>query len=299
MTHRMVSHGPSLPLLLDHMVINTRFDMARAARLFAGLGFTLTPQSRHTLGSINHLMVFGTDYLELVGLPDDGGPVREEILNSAIGIDGLVFQDDDVDSMAQRLGTLAGELAPVGQFSRPVTLAEGTQDASFRTARFAPGRFAAGRVYYCQHLTPELIWRQAWQHHANTARNLSGMVVVAADPARDAADYAQAAFAAAAVEVGPGTWQVDGERYALTICDHATYKTLYGDLACEAEGRDAFFGAIEIQVDDLAMLQRVLPELGDDVRYAITPARVLVKLPAFNAVLTFSTAPASLRDPAS
>lgn len=293
MTRHMVSPGSSVPLLLDHMVINTRFDMTRAARLFAGLGFTLTPQSRHDLGSINHLMVFGTDYLELVGLPDDGGPVREEILNSAIGIDGLVFQDNSVDSMAQRLGSLASALAPVGQFTRPVTLTEGTKDASFRTARFAPGRFLAGRVYYCQHLTPELIWRQAWQHHANTARNLSGMVVVCADPAHAAADYAQAAFAAAPVQVDSGTWQVHGEHYMLTICDHATYKTRFGDLACEADGRDAFFGAIEILVDDSAMLQRVLPELDDEVLYAITSTCVHVKLPAFNAVLTFSTAPAS------
>ena len=297
MTRSKVTSASSGPLLLDHMVINTRFDMARAARLFAGLGFTLTPQSRHTLGSINHLMVFGTDYLELVGLPDDGGPVREEILNSAIGIDGLVFQDDNVDSMAQRLGSLASSLAPVGQFSRPVTLAEGTQDASFRTARFVPGRFAAGRVYYCQHLTPELIWRQAWQHHANTARHLNGMVVVAADPAGEAAAYAQAAFAEPALQTGPASWQVQGERYVLTICDHATYQARFGALACEANGRDAFFGAIDILVDDLAMLQRVLPELGDEVRFAVEPAGVRVKLPAFNALLSFSTVPASLEGP--
>lgn len=298
MTRSKVSPASSAPLLLDHVVVNTRFDMARAARLFAGLGFTLTPQSRHTLGSINHLMVFDTDYLELVGLPDDGGPVREEILNSPIGIDGLVFQDDNVDSMAERIGSLASSLAPVGQFSRPVTLAEGTQDASFRTARFVPGRFAAGRVYYCQHLTPELIWRQAWQHHANTARCLSGMVAVCADPAVDAAAYAEAAFAGAALQIGPASWQVQGERYALTLCDHATYQARFGTLACEAHGRDAFFGAIEILIDDLAMLQRVLPELGDEVLFAAQPDGVLVKLPAFNAVLSFSTAPASLRGPA-
>ncbi|RYF43878.1 MAG: VOC family protein, partial [Comamonadaceae bacterium] len=85
--------GAGEALALDHLVINTRFEIEQAVRVFATLGFTLTPRSRHTLGSVNHLMVFGTDYLELIGLPDDGGPLREEILNSPCGIDGLVFQD--------------------------------------------------------------------------------------------------------------------------------------------------------------------------------------------------------------
>ncbi len=54
---------------LDHTVINVRFDMDRAEGLFRNLGFFLTERGYHSLGSINHLMMFGTDYLELIGLP--------------------------------------------------------------------------------------------------------------------------------------------------------------------------------------------------------------------------------------
>ncbi len=43
---------------LDHLVINTLFDMDRAAALMAELGFTVTPRGYHSLGSINHLMMF-------------------------------------------------------------------------------------------------------------------------------------------------------------------------------------------------------------------------------------------------
>ena len=48
---------------LDHTVINVQFDMDRAEGLFRDLGFTLTPRGYHSLGSIKHLMMFGTDYL--------------------------------------------------------------------------------------------------------------------------------------------------------------------------------------------------------------------------------------------
>ncbi len=55
---------------LDHAVINVLYDMDRSHSLFEEIGFTVTPRGSHSLGSINHLMIFGSDYLELIGLPE-------------------------------------------------------------------------------------------------------------------------------------------------------------------------------------------------------------------------------------
>ncbi|MBT7732591.1 MAG: VOC family protein, partial [Rhodospirillaceae bacterium] len=55
---------------LDHVVINVRADMDVAEATFRDLDFTVTPRGYHTLGSINHLMIFETDYLELIGIPE-------------------------------------------------------------------------------------------------------------------------------------------------------------------------------------------------------------------------------------
>ena len=54
---------------LDHVVINARDDMDRAADIYRRLGFTLTERGYHSLGSMNHLAMFGTDYLELIAVP--------------------------------------------------------------------------------------------------------------------------------------------------------------------------------------------------------------------------------------
>ena len=54
---------------LDHVVINARDDMDRAADTYTRLGFTLTERGYHSLGSMNHLAMFGTDYLELIAIP--------------------------------------------------------------------------------------------------------------------------------------------------------------------------------------------------------------------------------------
>src|ERR1700760_1828059 len=127
---------------LDHAVINVLFDMDRAAAVMSQLGFTLTPRGFHSLGSINHLMVFENHYLELIGLPSGTDILRKDVLESPRGLDGLVFKGDDVAMLEPQ------------SFSRPVTIDGLECLARFRTARTGPELFAAGRVYYCQHFTP-------------------------------------------------------------------------------------------------------------------------------------------------
>src|SRR5215472_6536698 len=74
---------------LDHIVIDAREEIDRAAQRFAELGFRLTPRGRHTVGSENHLAVFATDYLELLGF---GSAARAELQPFPIGLNGLVFK---------------------------------------------------------------------------------------------------------------------------------------------------------------------------------------------------------------
>ena len=142
------------------------------------LGFTLTPRGFHSLGSINHLMMFEGHYLELVGLPSGTDVLRRDVLESPRGLNGLVFQAGDADACLKELR--AGGLAMLEpqSFSRPVTIDGIEHLARFRTIRTAPDLFEAGRVYYCQHYTPELVWRRPWMSHANGCSGLSELVVV-------------------------------------------------------------------------------------------------------------------------
>ena len=95
---------------LDHIVINVLFDMERAAALMSQLGFTLTPRGYHSLGSINHLMMFEHDYLELIGLPTGTDVLRKDVLESPRGLDGLVFKSDDIDALRAQLNAMQSQL---------------------------------------------------------------------------------------------------------------------------------------------------------------------------------------------
>ena len=157
-----------LPAVLDHIVINVRFEMDPAEELFSALGFTLTPRGRHSMGSINHLMMFAHDYLELIGIPEAEADKRPDVSGAPVGLNGLVFKTDNADETFERLRefNMAGD--PPKAFSRPLVLDDGSRhEARFRTVTVPASAFPAGRLYFCEHLTPELLWREEWQNHAN------------------------------------------------------------------------------------------------------------------------------------
>jgi len=249
---------------LDHVVINTLFDMDRAATLVSQLGFTLTPRGYHSLGSINHLMMFEGHYLELIGLPLQTEILRREVLESPLGLNGLVFKAGDIDACIGQLQESGLTMLEPQSFSRPVTIDGVEHLARFRTTRTAPELFAAGRVYYCQHYTPELVWHRPWMSHANGCSGLSELVVVTGTIETDVSRYAKAARAPAEQGEG-GVWTIDlVDAFRITLLSPARYLERYGELGVAANGRNSFFGAIVFRTADIDRtrdLAAALPEL--------------------------------------
>lgn len=190
---------------LDHLVINVLKDMDAAEAAFAALGFTLTPRGHHSLGSINHLMVSRDSYLELVGVPETGLQ-RQEVLDSPLGISGLVFASDTAEETFARLsGADLPALEPLA-FSRPLVVDGVERDVAFRTVRMAPGFLPAGRTYFCQHMTPDLVWRPEWLVHANCYCGIGRVIIESPDADRMAERYA--AVAGSQVVPGAAGWRV-------------------------------------------------------------------------------------------
>lgn len=279
----------ALPLALDHTVINVHFELDRAQAIFESLGFFLTPRGRHSLGSINHLIVLKDDYVELVGLPTDTDVLRQEVLDSPIGIDGLVFQTNSADQTYQAFSQAKFAIQPVQAFSRPVELDGVTYAACFRTTRFEAGTFPAGRVYFCQHLTPELVWRKAWQSHPNKTVRTSAFLIVTQDPTTEAKKYL-AASGGTLIRGSHGEWRIQAKEYSLVLVTHAQYQACYGSLVQAYPTRESFFGAIALQTTDLsavkhrlALTQQRFPE----VVWREQADRISVAIPDFNTLIDF------------
>ncbi len=271
---------------LDHAVINVHFAMDQAEPLFSALGFTLTPRGYHSLGSINHLMMFDSDYLELIGLPEGAENKRPEILASPIGIDGLVFKTPDVDQTFAHLQTLDMDGDPPRAFSRPVDLPSGEVAAKFRTVTVRRDVFPAGRVYFCEHGTPELVWRPEWQTHANGAARMTEIVIVSTDPEAEAARYAQLVQAPEPSGQN-GAYHIPLADAELSVLSQTAYTARYGDLASPMNGRQSIFGAVVMSIGDVDAVVNRLKSMPEPVPMAVSGNRVRVRVSAYDSVLEF------------
>ena len=166
---------------LDHVVVNARDRLDQAAETYRRLGFTLTPRGYHTLGSMNHLAIFGTDYLELIAVKS-GDDSRPEILAAPLGLNALVFGTEDASATYEAMRRNEVSIEPPQQFSRPVKARDKQRDAVFRTTRLPGSTTPAGRLYFCQHLTRDLVWRDEWRRHANGSVGIARAVIAAEVP---------------------------------------------------------------------------------------------------------------------
>ncbi len=277
---------PVLPVpTLDHVVINVRDRIDEGAAIFQRLGFTLTPRGYHTLGSMNHLAMFGTDYLELIAAPP-GDTRRQEILNSPEGLNGLVFGSEDSAATYAALIAAGLPVEPPQQFSRPVNLPDGPRDAIFRTVRLTPGTVAAGRLYFCHHFTRDLVWRDEWRHHANGAIGVARAVIAAQDPAVLARLFTQM-FGGDSVHPiqGGHALAVGLSRFEILAPDRLD--TMYGDAAPKATGRTDFMAALTFRVRSLDATAACLAS-GQIEGIRREPKRIVVPArSAFGATLEF------------
>ncbi|MCX8134689.1 MAG: VOC family protein [Roseococcus sp.] len=181
---------------LDHLVVAVR-DLDAAAREWAALGFTLSPRGMHSthMGSANHTMMFGEDYLELLGVltPQPHNEALRAFLATREGLERAALATTDAEAGAAALR--ARGLAATGpvHFGRPVPLSEDrVTEARFSVFHWpreeAPGGL---RLFACQHHTREAVWLPALQSHPNGVTRITRALVAARDPAGAAASCAR------------------------------------------------------------------------------------------------------------
>ncbi|MEG3134000.1 VOC family protein [Rouxiella sp. T17] len=177
---------------LDHVVINVADGLNASELLFRRLGFSLTARGHHSLGSSNHLAVFNDNYLELLGYEDANTLQRKDLWQAPLGLNGLVWKSADAEKTFQHLANNQLADSSPNAFYRAVRLNDGTEpNARFKTVPVAAVRIPHGRSFFCQHLTPELVWRAEWQTHPNAVSHISEFVISATDIQQAAQVYTE------------------------------------------------------------------------------------------------------------
>lgn len=182
---------------LDHVVIQAG-ELDKAADVWRSLGFTVSDRGTHSavMGTGNYTIMLGEDYIELLGVltpTERNAPARAFVARRGDGMERVAFTA--LDSVAGLDEIKSKGFAGTGpfDFSRPVTMPDGRQtEASFRTFLWPvderPGDL---RIFACQHFTRDAVWIPYLQQHANTARRIQRVELLANDPQKAAEHMAR------------------------------------------------------------------------------------------------------------
>ncbi|MFI5000800.1 MAG: VOC family protein, partial [Reyranellales bacterium] len=249
-----------------------------------------TERGYHSLGSMNHLAMFGTDYLELIAIPKGASTGRMDLLQFPFGLNGLVFGSEDSAVTYSELTKAGVPIEPPVEFTRPVKFTGGPngpqeRDARFRTVRMKNGVVPYGRVYYCHHFTRELVWRDEWRHHANGVVAVQRALIVEPDPAKAAKLYADMFGPESVRDIKGGKTVVIGNS-RFDIVTEVTLKSEFGDCVPDAVGRKAYMAGLTFRTMSLAKVARTLQ--AGKIDCVQGPGRLVVPArQALNAVLEF------------
>src|SRR5262249_13945316 len=138
-----------------------------------------------------HCMMLGHDYLEILGIlePTPENAPRAAILADREGPYAAALATDDAVAAAAALAARGVKVGEPVRFSRPVALADGTHDARFVVTHIDAGETPCAAMFFCQHLTRDVVWRPEWQRHANGATGIAGLLAAHPEPEQAAAKY--------------------------------------------------------------------------------------------------------------
>jgi len=144
------------------------------------------------MGTGNYTIMLGEDYMELLGVlqpTEHNVPSRTYLEQTGGGIERIAFTTLSAAAGAAELRTMGYEAIGPTDFERPVTMPNGTLSAAkFRTFQWPVAEAPAGmRIFACQHKTRETVWIPELMRHANGAKRLKQVLLVAPDPAKEAA----------------------------------------------------------------------------------------------------------------
>ena len=181
---------------LDHVVIAVR-DLQAAADAWGRLGFMVSPRGLHSphMGSGNHTIMFGEDYVELLGVvePQPHNEPMRRFLEEREGLERCAFTTRDAAAGVAALRERGLEGVGPLDFGRPVPVPGGGEtEARFSVFQWPQEEAPGGiRIFACQHHTREAVWIPELQRQGNGVVAIRRVLVADAEPEAAAAHLAR------------------------------------------------------------------------------------------------------------
>jgi catechol 2,3-dioxygenase-like lactoylglutathione lyase family enzyme len=183
-----------LPHGLDHIVHAVR-DLDAAAEFYRRAGFTVGARNRHPWGTHNRIVQLKNCYIEILEVAEPEkiaphaarsfsfGAFNRDFLVAREGFSMLILNSSNAveDGRSFEAAGIGG--FKVLDFAREGAKPDGTAVKLAFSLAFARDPASPGlRFAVCQHHFPENFWDPAFQTHANGAKAVPGVAMVAENP---------------------------------------------------------------------------------------------------------------------
>lgn len=270
---------------IDHLVIAVH-GLERARAVYGRLGFTLTPIARHPFGTENSLVQLDGCFLELVtvydprGIPEpDPGAFsfarfNHRFLERHEGLSMLVLESADAEADVRAYAAAGIQTYLPFEFSRDARQPDGTTArVGFRLA-FASDPFIPEAGFFaCQQLAPEHFWKPDYQRHANGARTVTEVMMVAEAPS-DHHAFLEGFVGVRDVRATSAGLIVETPRGRIAVMTPRAAEAMWGKAVVPADIRTPRLAGFAIGVDDLDAAAHCLDESGTP--YARRAGRLVV-----------------------
>lgn len=182
-----------MPRGLDHIVHAVR-NLDATADFYARLGFLVGHRNRHAWGTHNRLVQLPGCFVELLtvaepdklgsdGLSQHFGAFNQNFLKQQEGLSMVMLESAEPAQEAAALAAAGFAASEPLTFQRAGQHPDGSSVTLGFTLTFAHDVKSPGTGYaLCHHHAPERFWNIAFHDHANTARAIAGVVLVADNP---------------------------------------------------------------------------------------------------------------------
>jgi hypothetical protein len=183
-----------MPHGLDHIVHAVR-DLDAAGVFYARAGFTVGARNRHAWGTHNRIVQLSNCYIEILEVAEPEkiaphgarsfsfGAFNRDFLARREGFSMLILNSGNAAEDARSFEASGIGNSKAFDFSREGKKPDGTAVKLAFSLAFAQDQASPDvRFAVCQHHFPENFWDPAFQRHANGAKGVPGVVLVAGNP---------------------------------------------------------------------------------------------------------------------
>ncbi|KPY83401.1 hypothetical protein ALO97_00270 [Pseudomonas syringae pv. tagetis] len=190
----IMTAAAQFPQGIDHPLVTVR-NHAEALELYRKMGFAPSPVSYHPWGSVTSLMMFPSNFIELIGVEDPakfgtrsvngfcfGRQLGQFLDRGEEGVSLVALHSKDADADHARMTRAGLESQGRIDFRRKMMLPDGRDgEAVVSLALFIDPELPDASNFICHQHRPELIWVREWQNHPNGADGILAITYLA-DP---------------------------------------------------------------------------------------------------------------------